>query len=229
MSRHTPVLPLMTRLRPLALCGLLWAGTVALQGCVPMVLGGAVGGAFLATDRRTSGAQLEDQGIELKGEAKVREALDGRGHVNVSSYNRTALLTGEVANEADKAAAEQAVARVENVNGVVNELVVSFSSSLGSRSSDVLLAGKVRATLVDARDLMSNAFKVVVERGEVYLMGMVTQREADRAAELTAGIKGVRRVVKVMQIISEAALAGKLPAPPAYPANSGTAGQGSAP
>ncbi len=215
--------------RATALCGLVLAGVTTLQGCVPMVLGGAVGGAFMATDRRTSGTQLEDQGIELKGEAKVRDALGDRGHVNVSSYNRMALLTGEVPNEADKVAAEQAVARVENVNGVVNELVVSFTSSLSSRSSDLLLAGKVRATLVDAKDLMSNAFKVVVERGEVYLMGMVTQREADRATELTAGIKGVRRVVKVMQIISEAELAGKLPTAPAYPPSGVTPGQGTNP
>lgn len=233
MSHHTPALssaPSVKLVRRVALCGALLAGAASLQGCVaPLLMGGAVGGAFLATDRRTSGTQLEDQGIEFKGESKVRDALGDRGHVNVSSYNRMALLTGEVPNEADKVAAEQAVARVENVNGVVNELVVSFTSSLSSRSNDVLLAGKVRATLVDAKDLMSNAFKVVVERGEVYLMGMVTQREADRATELTAGIKGVRRVVKVMQIISEAELAGKLPSPAAYPSSGVTPGQGTNP
>ncbi|MEY4763748.1 MAG: hypothetical protein RI907_421 [Pseudomonadota bacterium] len=219
----------LTLVRGLAAAGLVLATLSALQGCVPVVLGSAVGGAFVATDRRTSGTQLEDQGIELKGESRVRDALGDRGHVNVNSYSRTALLTGEVPNEADKVAAEQAVARVENVKAVINELSVSFSSSLSSRSNDVLLAGKVRATLVDAKDLMSNAFKIVVERGEVYLMGMVTQREADRAAELTAGIKGVRRVVKVMDIISEEALAGKVPAQPDSTASSVTPGQGTNP
>ncbi len=214
--RHTGLL---TRPRlGLAALGLVLATAGTLQGCVPLVLGGAVGGALMATDRRTSGTQLEDQGIELKGGLKVSDALGGRGHVNVNAYNRLVRLTGEVKNEADRVAAEQAVARVENVRGVINELTVGFSSSLTSRSQDVLLAAKVRATLVDARDLMANAFKVVVERGEVYLMGMVTEREATRAAELTASIKGVRRVVKAMETISEAELAGKLPATPATPA-----------
>ena len=215
MSRRLNLIPSSR----LALLGLAAAPGATMQGCVPvpLLMGGAVGGAFVATDRRTSGTQLEDQGIELKAEKKANEVLNDRGHVNASAYSRMVLLTGEVPTDADKAAVEQAVARVENVTSVVNELAVSFNSSLSSRSSDVLLAGKVRATLVDARDLMANAFKVVVERGEVYLMGMVTEREANRAAELTAGIKGVRRVVKVMQIISEDELAGKLPTAPAYP------------
>lgn len=197
--------------------GLLTAASLA--GCVPLVLGGAVGGAFVATDRRTSGTQLEDQGLEIKAASRVRDTLGERGHVNVNAYNRTILLTGEVPNEADKVAVEQAVRRIENTEAVVNELSVSLNSSLSSRANDVLLAGKVKATLVDARDLMANAFTVVVERGEVYLMGLVTEREANRAAELTASIKGVRRVVKVFKVISEAELAGKLPSPPAYPAS----------
>lgn len=198
--------------------GLLAAASLA--GCVPLVLGGAVGGAFVATDRRTSGTQLEDQGLELKANNRVRETLGDRGHVNVNAYNRLILLTGEVPSEADKVAVEQAVARTENAIGVVNELAVSLNSSVSSRASDVLLAGKVKATLVDARDLMANAFTIVVERGEVYLMGMVTEREANRAAELASTIKGVRRVVKVFKVISEDELAGKLPRPPAYPASS---------
>jgi osmotically-inducible protein OsmY len=198
--------------------GLLTAASLA--GCVPLMLGGAVGGAFVATDRRTSGTQLEDQGLEIKANSRVRDTLGDRGHVNVNAYNRMILLTGEVPSEADKVAVEQAVARTENAQGVVNELAVSLTSSLSSRANDVLLAGKVKATLVDARDLMANAFTVVVERGEVYLLGMVTEREANRAAELTSTIKGVRRVVKVFKVISEDELAGKLPRPPAYPASS---------
>lgn len=186
----------------------------SLSACAPLVLGTAVGGAFVATDRRTSGIQLEDQTIEIKAGNRIKDAIGDLGHVNVNAYNRWILLTGEVPTEADKAAAEKAARAVENVSNVYNELAVSLNSSLGSRSSDVLLAGKVKATLVDARDIISNAFSVVVERGDVFIMGLVTEREANRAAELAASVKGVNRVVKVMQIISEDELARKLPRPP---------------
>mgnify|MGYP000113656280 CR=1 FL=1 len=186
----------------------------SLSACAPLVLGTAVGGAFMATDRRTSGMQLEDQTIEIKAGNRIKDAIGDLGHVNVNAYNRWILLTGEVPTEADKAGAEKAARAVENVANVYNELTVSLNSSLGSRSSDVLLAGKVKATLVDARDIISNAFSVVVERGDVFVMGLVTEREANRAAELAASVKGVNRVVKVMQIISEDELARKLPRPP---------------
>ena len=197
------------------------AAALSLSACAPLVLGTAVGGAFVATDRRTSGMQLEDQGIKIKAANRIREVLKDRGNVNVNAYNRKVLLTGEVPTEADRAAAAAAAAQTENVAGVVNELAVGFNGTLSSRSNDVLVATKVRATLVDARDLMSNAFDVVVERGEVYLMGMVTEREANRAAELVSTISGVRRVVKVFEIISEEELARKLPRP-VSPAASGS-------
>lgn len=189
------------------------AAALSLSACAPLVLGTAVGGAFVATDRRTSGMQLEDQGIKVKASNRIRDVLKDRGNVSVNAYNRMVLLTGEVPTEADRTAAATAAGQTENVSGVVNELVVSLNSTLSSRSNDLLVATKVRATLVDARDLMSNAFDVVVERGDVYLMGMVTEREANRAAELVATISGVRRVVKVFQIISEEELARKLPKP----------------
>ena len=197
------------------------AAALSLSACAPLVLGTAVGGAFVATDRRTSGMQLEDQGIKIKAANRIREVLKDRGNVNVNAYNRKVLLTGEVPTETDRAAAAAAAGQTENVAGVVNELAVGFNSTLSSRSNDVLVATKVRATLVDARDLMSNAFDVVVERGEVYLMGMVTEREANRAAELVSTISGVRRVVKVFEIISEEELARKLPRP-VSPAASGS-------
>ena len=186
---------------------------VTLSACAPLVLGGAVGGAFVVTDRRTSGAQLEDQGIELKAERRVRENLGDKVHVNVSAYNRVALITGEAPSETERQAVEKWVASTENVQSVVNELAIMGSSSLTARSSDVIIANKVRLTFVDARDLQSNAFKVVVERGEVFLMGMVTEREANRAAELASTVSGVQKVVKVFHIISEAELAAKLPPP----------------
>lgn len=202
-----------------------WAAALltiaSLSACAPLVLGGAVGGAFMATDRRTSGIQLEDQTIEIKVGNRIKESIGDRGHINVNTYNRRVLLTGEVPNDADKAAAQQAAAAVENVDNVYNELMVSLPSSFSTRANDVLLASKVKATLVDARDIISNAFSVVVERGDVYIMGLVTEREANRAAELAASVKGVNRVVKVMQIISEDELARKLP----RPANTGATAQ----
>lgn len=200
----------------LALAGLVIAlGATTLSACAPLMLGGAAASALVATDRRTSGMQVEDQSIQIKAGNRLRDTLGGRGRVNVNAYNRTVLLTGEVDSDADRAAAEQAAARVENVVKVINQLQVGPIASLSTRSSDVLLAGKVRATLVDARDLMSNAFDIVVDRGEVYLMGLVTEREANRAAELTASIPGVKKVVKAFEVISEDELANKLPRQPA--------------
>jgi len=191
----------------------------SLNACAPLVLGSAVGSAFMATDRRTSGTQIEDKGIEFKAASRIRDAIGDDGHVNVNAYNRKVLLTGEVPNEAAKAAAGQAATSTENVTEVFNELLVGFNSSFTARSNDVLLAGKVRASLIDARDIMANAFDVVVERGDVYLQGLVTEREANRAAELAASVSGVNRVIKVMQIISEDELARKLPRPPANSAS----------
>lgn len=198
---------------PLAAACLAASLLTSLSACAPLVVGAAVGGAVVATDRRTSGAQVEDKAIELKAGNRLGDAFGGRAHINVNAFNRMVLLSGEVPADADRLTAEQIASRVENVSSVVNQLVVAPNSSLGSRSSDVLLAGKVRATLVDARDVISSAFDIVVERGEVYLMGIVTEREAHRAAELAASIDGVKKVVKVFQIISEDELAQRQPRP----------------
>ena len=203
------------RLTRVSLIVMVLGVATAMSACAPLVLGSAVGGALMVTDRRTSGTQVEDQGIELKAANRLREALSKDSHVNVTAYNRVILLTGEVAREADKITAEQVAAGTENVRSVVNELVVAGVSSLGSRSSDIWVLGKVKATFVDARELQANAFKVVVERGEVFLMGMVTEREARYAGELAASVKGVHKVVKVLHIITEDELARKQPAPPA--------------
>lgn len=174
-----------------------------LSACAPMMMGGAVMGTLMATDRRTSGMQVEDEGIELRAGNGIRSQLGERGHVNVASYNRQVLLTGEVPNAQDKQAVEQLASKVENVRAIVNELGVMENTTLSQRTSDTLVTGKVKATMLDAKDLFANAFKVVTERGTVYLMGRVTQREANRATELTRGIEGVKKVVRVMEIISE--------------------------
>ncbi len=190
-------------------------GLVPLTGCAPLVAGAAVGGTVLvATDRRTIGAQLEDQAIELKAAKRLREALGERGRINVTSFNRRVLLTGEIASEADRQTALRVVQGVENVVAVVDELAVMGSPSLSARSADALVTARVKAALLDAKDLQANAFKVVTERGTVYLMGLVTQREADRAAEVVRTVPGVQRVVRVFEIISEAELARLQPPPP---------------
>jgi osmotically-inducible protein OsmY len=188
-------------------------------------MGGAMlGGGLVATDRRTSGIQLEDEGIELRSGARLREALGDRGHLNITSYNRQVLVTGEVPTEQDKQKVSDIVSRVENVRTVVNELAVMPNTSLTDRSSDVLITGRARASLVDARDLFANAFKVVTERGTVHLLGRVTQREANRATELVRTIPGVKRVVRVLEIISEEELQRlQPPAPAPTPAPAGAA------
>ena len=190
--------------------------TGALSACAPLVLGGAmVGSVLMATDRRSSGAQVEDQAIELKAINRVREVVGDRAHVSTTSYNRMVLLTGEVPNEADKAAVEQSVARIENVRSTVNDLAIAGNSSLTSRSNDTILTSKVKASFVDARDMLSNAFKVVTERGTVYLMGRVTEREATRAADLARSVSGVQKVVRVFEVVTEAELADLQPKTPA--------------
>lgn len=185
----------------------------ALTGCAPLIVGGAmVGSVLVATDRRTTGAQVEDQGIELKSGNVVKE-LATLGHVNVTSYNRMVLLTGEVPDEASRSRVEQALAKIENVKSVVNELAVAGNSSTSSRANDVQLGLKVKASFVDAKDLQANAVKVVVERAQVYLMGRVTEREAARAAELASTVPGVAKVVRVFELIGEDELARLQPAP----------------
>jgi len=195
---------------------LLLGASLWLSACAPLVLGGIMGGtALVATDRRTSGTQVEDQGIEIKIASRLRGPLGDTVHINVNSYNRVVLLTGEAVTDSDKAAAERIAAGVENVQRVVNEISVGFLSSLSSRSKDLLIASRVKASLVASQDLISNAFDIVVERGNVYLMGRVSEREANRATDLARSVGGVQKVVKLFEIISEEELARGQPAPAA--------------
>lgn len=193
---------------------------VGLSACAPLLLGGAAVGGMVATDRRTSGAQLEDEGIELRASNRVRDVLGERVHVNITSFNRQVLLTGEAPTAQARATVEQAVAGVENVRSVVNDLGVMPHSSLGQRTTDTWITSQVRASIIDAKDLVSSAFKVVTERNVVYLMGRVTQREAARATEIAQGVRDVGKVVRVFEIISEEEL--RRMSPPSAPANQGT-------
>jgi osmotically-inducible protein OsmY len=186
-----------------------------LGACAPLMIAGVAGTAMVASDRRTSGAQLEDESIELRAQARIRDNLGERVHVNVTSFNRQVLLTGEVTAEKDRQAVVQLVERIENVKAVVNELAVMPMSNLSERSNDLLIVAKVKASFVDSRDLFANAFKVVTERGTVYLMGRVTQREAKSATQLTRNVSGVNKVVRLFEIISEDELRNLLPPPPA--------------
>jgi len=191
-----------------ALTGLAVVAAVAgLGACAPLLVGGAVvGTGMMAGDRRTSGAQVEDQSIELKAGSRVQAAIGERGHVNVSSYNRMVLITGEVPTEADKQAVEQALARIENVRSVVNELAVMPVTSVSARSNDAYLTGQVKAAFVNDPGLQVNSIKVVTERSVVYLMGRVTEREAALAAERARSVGGVTKVVRVFEVITEAEL-----------------------
>ena len=197
---------------------LLGSSLVGLSACAPVVLGGAYMGTLVATDRRTSGSQLEDEGIELRANSRIRENVGERVHVNTVSYNRRVLLIGEVPTAQDKQLVEKIVQGVDNVREVVNELAVMGNSSFTQRSSDAIVTGKVKANLLDAKDLFANAFKIVTERGTVYVMGRVTEREAKRGTEVISGTSGVQRVVRLLEIISEEELARTLPQAPQEPA-----------
>ena len=189
-------------------CGaaaVLMAGS--LVGCAPLLVGGVVvGGSMLMTDRRTTGAQIEDESIESKAKTRVH-ALATLGQISITSYNRTALVTGQVPGENEKAQVTKAVSGVENLRTVVNELTVGPNASLSSRSNDAVVLTKVKASMVDAKDLQANTFKVVVDRGVVYLMGRVTEREATRGTNLSRSVPGVQKVVRVFEILTEEELA----------------------
>ena len=202
------------------------AGLGTLTACVPLVVGGAAAGALVASDRRTSGTQLEDETIELRSASRIRADFGTRVRVNVTSYNRQVLLTGEVGNTQDREAVAQLVSKVDNVESVVNELAVQNSPSLTERSADLLVTGRIKAALLDARDLQANSVKVVTERGVAYLMGRVTAREAERVTSIARAVSGVQRVVRIFETISEDELrrlqlpGGRAPGAPAPAARS---------
>jgi len=196
----TTLLKLRRPLAAVAVCGML---AIGLQGCFGVLAGGLLAGTFAATDRRTLGAQTEDKSIVVKGEANIPGVVPQGSHVNVTSFNRKVLLSGEVPDEASKAAAEREIKSLPGVEAVYNELAISGSSNFSSRSGDALVTSKVLASLVDAKDLYSSAFKVTTERGIVYMMGRVTEREGKRAADIASGVSGVQKVVTLYEYISE--------------------------
>jgi osmotically-inducible protein OsmY len=181
----------------------LLASLASLSACAPLIVGGAVMTGVVATDRRTTGTQLEDQTIEIKVASAVRQEMGERIHLNVLSFNRQVLLTGEVRTAADKERAEVLARSQQNVVAVVNDLAVMPISTLVQRSRDSVITGRVKAAFLDAKDLHVTAVKVVTERGIVYLMGRVTPREAKRATDIARSMSGVAKVVRVFEEISE--------------------------
>ena len=183
----------------------------ALQGCVPLVIGGAAMGAAATMDRRTLGAQTEDKAITVKAEVQVPKLVGDAGHVNIASFNRKVLLTGEVRDQAMKAAVEREVRGIEGVANVINELVVAGPSSYTSRSSDAIITGNVKGSLIEMKTISATSFKVVTERGIVYLMGRVTQREGDLGAKIAQSVSGVQGVVKIFDYLTEEELRTQFP------------------
>jgi osmotically-inducible protein OsmY len=178
---------------------------LGLASCAaPIIVGGVIGGAMVASDRRTTGIQVEDEMIEQRSATAIRENFGSKEHVNITSYNRQVLITGEVSSDAVSRQVESLIRKIENVRtDVVNELVVGPASSVSDRTSDVLLVAKVKASIIDTEDVFANIYKVVGERGTIYLMGRVTQREAKRATDVVRGVGGVKRVVRVFEYITE--------------------------
>lgn len=186
------------------IAGLAAIATVpALQGCFPVVAGGAVGAAAMFADRRTSGAYVEDEGIEWRTRNRLRERFGNSVNISVTSYNRNVLLTGQVPDEATRSEAGRIAAGVDNVQGIINELEVAGLSSLTSRSNDALITSRVKARFVDDQSFAANHVKVVSEAGTVYLMGIVSRREADAATEVARTTSGVQKVVRVFEYVSD--------------------------
>lgn len=202
--------------QPLCLVAGSAALAASLQGCLPVMVGGTVMGTMSATDRRSLGAQTDDAAIVLKAEGRAMKITDDQGRVAVTSFNRRVLLTGEVKDEKMKAEVEQQVKTIDGIKQLDNDLEIAPVSSLGARANDLLITSKVKASIVDTKDLYLSAFKVHTDRGVVYLMGRVTQREGKLAAEVSRNAASkIRKVVKLFEYITEDDLKDLAPKPAA--------------
>lgn len=178
------------------------AAPMLVSGCLPVIVAGAAGTALMATDRRSAGAQLDDTTIEAKIGQYVRGRWGDRAHVSTTSYNGVVLLTGEIPDEAGKAAVTEYAKTADRVRSVHNELVVAPPSPIGSRSNDTYVTSVVKTRFLEATGKFSATHvKVVTDRGVVYLLGLVRRNEIDAAAQIAATTKGVERVVKVVEYI----------------------------
>lgn len=171
-----------------------------LAGCVEMAVVGVGAAVMSHEDRRSTGAQVEDEGLELRASNRISERFGGKVHVNVTAFNRFVLLTGEVPDEATRTAIEKLVLELPSKpRGVSNELRVAGNSSLTARSNDTFITGKVKARFLDAQKFNPLHVKVVTEAATVFLMGIVTEAEANAAVEVARTTGGVAKVVKVFE------------------------------
>ena len=182
---------------------LLAVSAALLQGCFPLAAVGIGATALVLDDRRSTGLYIEDENIEWRARAKLIEKYKD-AHVNVTSYNLTALLTGEAPSEELKKEIGEAIRAITNVRGITNEIAIAGNSSLASRSSDTIITTNVKARLLNNGKVSPNHVKVVTESSVVYLLGIVTREESDAATEIARTTSGVSRVVKVFEYIDKA-------------------------
>ena len=182
----------------------LGAGVSVLSGCFPLVAGGMAGGALVIADRRNPGTQAIDRGIQLEAESFLTKKYGDNIHVNVSVFNRRVLVTGETRTEAIKLSVEADIKNMKNVSAVFNEMVAAPISGLSARANDSYLTTRIKGAFVATGGVPSNSMKVVTEASKVYLMGIVTDAEANRAVEIARSVPGVKQVTKVFDLISEA-------------------------
>ncbi|MDI6747956.1 MAG: BON domain-containing protein [Rhodocyclaceae bacterium] len=188
-----------------------------LAGCFGVAAVGVGAGALVFADRRQAETIATDEGIKIRASNRVAEKYGSRANVNVTSYNRTVLLTGEAPDAAAKAEIETIVAAVPNVKAISNELQIGPATTLSQRANDSFITSKVKARFIDANQFAANHIKVVTENSMVYLMGLATQREANAAVEIARTTAGVHKVIRVFEIISDAE-AHRLDPPPSKPA-----------
>jgi len=191
--------------KPIVLLAIATTLVLSLQGCVAVIVGGAVMSTLAATDRRSLGAQAEDASIVLKGSGRIEKVVTDLGRVSVVSFNRKVLLTGEVKDEKMKQDVEKEISTLPGVIlPIYNEIVIAPPSSFGVRSNDMAITANVKASIIEAKDIYVNAVKVHTDRSVVYLMGRVTQRESKIYAEIARSTSGgIRNVVKLFEYIGE--------------------------
>lgn len=190
------------RSRPWVAALLTLVSAAALQACAEaLIVGGVAAGVIVAADRRQVEVMYADQRIEFAAVSRIDDALKGQGHVNVTSYNYTVLLTGEVPTAQAKADAERVAADVPNVKTVVNELQIAGTSSAASRSNDAYITSKIKSNFLGNEKFKPTDVKVVTEASVVYLLGLVTREEAEAATEIARGTGGVQKVVRVFEYV----------------------------
>ena len=171
-----------------------------LQGCVPALIGaGGMAGYSGLEDRRSAGVQFDDEGIEARAGGRIGERYAEAVRVNVVSYNRSVLLTGDVPDARTREDIEKMVRALPGVRGVSNELEVAGIASVGARTNDSYVTSKVKARFFDAGKFSHVHVKVVTENSVVYLLGIVTEAEANEAVDLARTVAGVRKVVKIFE------------------------------